>query len=161
MARAVLLTGGNLGPVARNLEEARRRIGERVGTVVAASSMRDSEAWGFESDDRFLNQVLVVETALEPEQVLDACQRIESEMGRVRTPGAGYSSRTMDIDILFYENCVISTERLVVPHPRMEQRDFVLAPLEEVLPAFVHPVSGKTVRQLLAELKRRGGGQSV
>ena len=122
MARAVLLTGGNMGPVARNLEEARRRIGERIGTVVAASSMRESEAWGFESDDRFLNQAL------------------------------------MDIDILFYENRVISTERLIVPHPRLEQRDFVLAPLEEVLPGLVHPVSGKTVRQLREELKRRGGG---
>ena len=120
--------------------------------------MRESEAWGFESDDRFLNQALVVETALDAERLLDACQQIEREMGRVRTPGAEYSSRTMDIDILFYENRVISTERLIVPHPRLEQRDFVLAPLEEVLPGLVHPVSGKTVRQLREELKRRGGG---
>ena len=158
MARTILLTGGNLGPVARNLEEARRRIGERIGPVVLASSTMESEAWGFESGDRFLNQVLVVETSLEPERVLEICQEIEREMGRVRTPGTGYSSRTMDIDILFYENRVISTAELTVPHPRLELRDFVLAPLEEVLPEFVHPVSGKTVRRLREELKRNGGG---
>lgn len=104
MARVVLITGANLGPVAENLAEAERLLAETVGRIVLRSSLRESEPWGFEADERFLNQVLAIETPLSPERVLDECQRIERILGRVRTPDTGYRSRTMDIDMLFYED---------------------------------------------------------
>ena len=107
MARVVLITGANLGPVAENLAEAVRLLAETVGRIVLRSSLRESEPWGFEADERFLNQVLAIETPLSPERVLDECQRIERILGRVRTPDTGYRSRTMDIDMLFYEDRVI------------------------------------------------------
>lgn len=147
-AQVVLLTGGNLGDVAGNLRAARERIGARVGAVVAASSVRESGAWGFEAPERFFNQVLVVQTALAPEEVLDVCQEIECELGRRRGSATGYASRTMDIDILFYDDLCIDTPRLTIPHPLIAMRPFVLEPLAEVLPEFRHPVLGRTVREL-------------
>ena len=95
MARVVLITGANLGPVAENLAEAVRLLAETVGRIVLRSSLRESEPWGFEADERFLNQVLAIETPLSPERVLDECQRIERILGRVRTPDTGYRSLRM------------------------------------------------------------------
>lgn len=174
MARAVLLTGGNLGEVAQTLATARRKLAERAGREVAASKLYESEPWGFEAPERFLNQVLVLDTPLEPEQLLDCCQQIEKEGGRVRPqsqtpvlqnaegqsdadeptpPLRQYSSRSLDIDILFYGDRVIDTPRLQIPHPLLHRRGFVLRPLAEVLPDFVHPILHKMVSQLLDELK--------
>ena len=132
MSKAVLITGGNLGSVAENLEAAREAISREVGVVERCSSVLESEAWGFEAEERFLNQVLVVATALPPEQLLERCQQIERQLGRVRR--------------------VVDSDRLTIPHPRIAERDFVLAPLEEVLPDYVHPVLKKTIRQLRREL---------
>ena len=152
MSKAVLITGGNLGSVAENLGAAREAISREVGVVERCSSVLESEAWGFEAEERFLNQVLVVATALPPEQLLERCLQIERQLGRVRRPGPRYGSRTMDIDLLFYDNRVVDSDRLTIPHPRIAERDFVLAPLEEVLPDYVHPVLKKTIRQLRREL---------
>ena len=146
MSKAVLITGGNLGSVAENLEAAREAISREVGVVERCSSVLESEAWGFEAEERFLNQVLVVATALPPEQLLERCLQIERQLGRVRRPGPRYGSRTMDIDLLFYDDRVVDSDRLIA------ERDFVLAPLEEVLPDYVHPVLKKTIRQLRREL---------
>ncbi len=155
MARAVLIAGGNLGDRRANLVAVEEMIASRVGTIEARSSVRESEPWGDMEDGAgaFLNRVLVVETPLGPFELLDAVQEIEAELGRRRVAGAcKYASRTMDIDILFYDDMVVDGERLTIPHPLIAEREFVLAPLAEVLPGMVHPVSGKTVGEMLAEL---------
>lgn len=159
MARVVLLTGGNLGPVAENLEAASRAVAQEVGPIVGRSSVRESEAWGFEAKEHFLNQVLVVETELDPREVLRRCQHIEQRFGRVRHPGQGYTSRTMDIDILFYDRRIIDTPELRIPHPLIGERDFVLAPLEEIMGDFIHPVSGRTISQMRCSLLEREPGR--
>lgn len=171
MARVILLTGGNLGDVAATLARAKDEIARCVGRIELVSSVHASEPWGFEAPECFLNQVLVVETLLSPEEVLDRCQEIERKFGRRRkqdTTGdrperedtdltgkiQQYASRTLDIDLLFYDDRIIVTGRLIVPHPLIPQRAFVLQPLAEALPAFVHPQSGLTIAELLAERKR-------
>lgn len=171
MARVILLTGGNLGDVAATLARAKDEIARRVGRIELVSTVHMSEPWGFEAPECFLNQVLVVETLLSPEEVLDRCQEIERQFGRVSMPDSAgdrperqetgpvgkiqrYASRTLDIDLLFYDDRIIVSGRLIVPHPLIPQRAFVLEPLTEVLPAFVHPQSGFTMAELLAERKR-------
>ncbi len=159
MARAVLITGGNVGDRRANLAAAAEMIASRVGCIEARSSLRESEPWGVmeEGAGAFLNQVLVVETALGPQELLDAVLGIEAELGRRRVEGGHrYTSRTMDIDILFYDDRVIGTDRLTVPHPLIAERKFVLAPLCEVLPGLVHPVNGKTAGEMLEELDISG-----
>ena len=153
MANAVVITGGNLGDVAGNLAAAREMMAAEVGRIVAESSVRESAPWGFEASERFLNQVLVVETSLEPEDMLTRMQAIEKRLGRERPANAKkrYTSRTMDIDLLFYDNQVIDTPILTLPHPRIAERMFVLDLLCEVMPEFRHPVVGKTMKELKIE----------
>ncbi len=139
MVEAVILGGGNIGDVGQRLAEAERLIGERIGTLVARSSLHRSEAWGFRSQNDFLNRAFVVRTALAPEELLDATQGIERELGRDREQeyrekllsGEPYASRRIDLDILLYGDEHISTPRLQVPHPLIMQREFALAPLCE------------------------------
>mgnify|MGYP002551396797 FL=1 len=139
MVEAVILGGGNIGDVEHRLAEAERLIGERVGKVVARSSLHRSEAWGFRSQNDFLNRAFVVRTALAPEELLDATQGIERELGRDREQeyrekllsGEPYASRRIDLDILLYGDEHISTPRLQVPHPLIMHREFALAPLCE------------------------------
>ena len=155
MSRVVLLTGGNLGPVAENLTRAREEVAREIGPVVRCSSVGESEAWGFEAKERFLNQVLEVETELSPEEVLNRCQTIETRLGRVRLSGGRYASRTMDIDILFYDALHIRTDRLTVPHPLIDCRLFVLVLLDELMPDRRIPPSERTVHQLCLELDEK------
>lgn len=155
MARVVLLTGGNIGEVRENLRRAEMAVRERIGKVTATSQVKESEAWGFECADRFLNQVLVVETRLEPHKVLDRAQEIEKELGRMRNKSDGYESRTVDIDILYYDDMEIEDERLTVPHPLIGEREFVLEPLAEVMPEYVDPATGLSVAEMLDRIKKR------
>lgn len=123
--------------------------------------MYSSKAWGFNADNDFLNQVMVVDTDLSPEELLAQVRILESELGRNRQQelhdkelsGENYSSRVIDVDILFYDDLVINTPELVIPHPLMQQREFVMAPLSELIPHKVHPVLGKTVAELYHELQ--------
>lgn len=150
MTEVVLIAGGNLGDVEGALRTALGKVGERIGRIVQTSGIYASEAWGFDAPQRFLNQVWIVETTLEPEAVLDLAQQIEREAGRTeKSAGGVYRSRTMDIDLLFYGDRVIRTPRLTVPHPLMERRRFVMEPLCEIMPGRTHPVSGQSMRELL------------
>lgn len=162
MASVVLITGGNVGNAEQTLGEAARLIDAEVGQVVRHSQIYRTKAWGFEAED-FRNQVLVVESELEPMQVLEAVNDIERRLGRNRAEeqeiksatGARYASRSIDIDILFYDDLVVESERLTLPHPRIAEREFVLEPLAEVVAEWRHPMSGKSVQQMYDELRQR------
>lgn len=151
--KAVLLTGGNLGDIDKSMVQARELIARRAGEIVAESKIYTSEAWGFESDNLFKNQVIIIDTPLSPLELLDTTQQIESELGRVRPVNKnGYTSRTMDIDILYIDNAVIRSRRLTIPHPLIQFREFVLNPLTEVAPKWENPSTGKNSEQMLAQL---------
>lgn len=163
MARVALLLGGNQGDVKRTLQTAQQLINSRVGAVLRCSHRYESEPWGFPAAQCFSNQALEVSTDLSPLEVLDACQGIERELGRNRaaeaiekaSSGAAYSSRPIDIDIIFYGDEVIDDERLTVPHPLLAEREFALQPLAEIMRRHRHPVTGVTVGEMLDALRNR------
>jgi 2-amino-4-hydroxy-6-hydroxymethyldihydropteridine diphosphokinase len=145
--RVFLGIGGNLGDRLGNLRRAVELIGARIGRIEKVSSVYLSEPWGFTHAKYFTNIVAEVYTPLSADEVLTKAFEIESELKRTRS-GNGYEGRTMDIDILFFNNEIINTERLVVPHPHICQRLFVLLPMVEIEPHFVHPQNGKTMNEL-------------
>lgn len=140
--------GGNQGDRMKNILLARNMISDRVGTIVNFSSVYQTPPWGFESDLAFYNQALKIETRLSVGELLKVNLQIEKELGRVRSKDK-YSSRTMDVDILFYNNQCINQKELIVPHPRLHLRKFVLVPLNEIAPDFIHPVLNKSISELL------------
>ena len=126
--------GTNLGDKEENIGEAVRRIGELIGTVECQSTLLVSEPWGFESENTFVNAAIRCSTELEPMEVLVRTQEIERAMGRTQKSVDGqYHDRIIDIDILMYDDLHIDTKTLKLPHPLMNERDFVMIPLEEVL----------------------------
>lgn len=149
MEKVYLCLGGNIGDTRNYLQNAVAMIGRRIGRVVSQSAVYQSEPWGFNAEQMFLNQVVVAETELEPHAVLELCLQIEAELGRTRS-GNGYEPRTIDIDIVFFGQQIVNQPDLQVPHPLMHRRNFVLRPLCDVAADFVHPIFGLTVRQLAA-----------
>ena len=139
MSKVILLLGSNLGNRLEILENSIEAIGERVGFVEKSSSLYQTDPWGFKSEHLFLNQVISVETTLSPMDVLKRLQEIEDKFGRVRESDQ-YESRTIDIDILFYDNLRVDMDQLQIPHPRLHKRRFTLIPLLEVVGDFFHPV---------------------
>ena len=133
MHKAYLGIGTNLGDKEGNILRAYELIEQRVGEIVKRSSLYHTEPWGFESENSFLNSVICVETALFPRQLLQTTQQIEREMGRTSKSTDGkYHDRIVDIDILLYDDLNVNEPDLVIPHPLMTERDFVMKPLEEV-----------------------------
>lgn len=125
--------GSNLGDRQANIERAIELISERVGEVIRRSSLIETEPWGFESENKFLNGVILCETTLTPRQVLRKTQKIERDMGRKKkTSSLQYSDRPIDIDILLYDDLTVDEPDLKIPHPRMQEREFVMIPLKEI-----------------------------
>ena len=138
MATLYLSIGTNLGNRQSNLETALTLIGREVGTVKAVSGVMETEPWGFESANPFLNMAVKVITDQEPTQALLTTQGIEKQMGRTAKSSNGkYEDRVIDIDILLYDDLVMNTDELTIPHPLMYKRSFVMQPLAEIAPDLV------------------------
>lgn len=150
METCYILFGSNMGDKSGLFNQACLYINNRCGRVVRVSAPYESAPWGFETDEWFLNRVIVLDTLMGPDDLLRQLLEIERELGRVRHPEVeGYTSRTADLDILYYGSRVICTETLVVPHPRLHRRRFALLPMCEVAPDLVHPAFGLTQTELL------------
>jgi 2-amino-4-hydroxy-6-hydroxymethyldihydropteridine diphosphokinase len=148
MNEVFLGIGTNLGNRERNLTEALVMLGESAGRILATSSVYETEPWGFESEEGFLNMVVKVITSLTPQDLLKSTMSIELVLGRIRDE-MQYSSRVIDIDILFYGDQVTDDVNLKIPHPRIAERRFVLIPLCEIVPDLIHPVFKETISSLL------------
>ena len=152
MAIVYLSLGSNIGDRVGYLQQATlllKAIPEI--SVISTSSFYESEPWKMDSENWFVNAVVQISTTLSSEKLLDECMRIEAQLGRKRT--RGYQDRTIDIDILFYDDLVIHTEALTIPHPHFHKRAFVMVPMLEIAQDFVHPLFKKTVMQLYEELE--------
>lgn len=148
--RVVTIFGSNAGDKFRIMEEATVLLSEKVGKTVLFSSYYETEPWGFECKENFLNRIIVFETILSPEEFLQACLDTERQLGRIRTGNSPrYTSRPIDIDILFYGDQIIHSPGLIIPHPRLAERNFVLTPLNEIMPGFIHPEYNQTIQVLL------------
>lgn len=145
-----LLLGSNLGEKKKQMDQTIDLIPEMIGQVTKRSSFYETEPWGFSSEEFFLNIALQTLTSLSLEEVMQQIDEIEKMFGRERSD-RGYSSRTMDIDILFYDDLVLDQDILKIPHPRLQDRRFVLVPLNEIAHELIHPVFLKTIGELLQD----------
>jgi 2-amino-4-hydroxy-6-hydroxymethyldihydropteridine diphosphokinase len=149
MNHVYLITGGNIGDKKKNLGTATSLIEKKIGKILKSSAVYETAAWGNTHQPSFFNQVHFVETTLNPDQLMGVILGIEKKMGRVRT--IKNASRIIDIDILFFNEDIIVSDLVMVPHIEIPNRKFVLKPLLELAPDYLHPVLKKTIRQLEAE----------
>lgn len=155
--KVYLSLGSNMGDKRENLLEAIKRVGELENTeVVKSSTILETEPFGYIEQDNFLNACLEVKTLLTPQEFLSSILKIELDMGRVRE--IKWGPRVIDIDILFYDDEIIQEDNLAVPHPWICEREFVLEPLSEIAPNYVHPLERKTIMMLARKLKESGKG---
>jgi 2-amino-4-hydroxy-6-hydroxymethyldihydropteridine diphosphokinase len=145
--------GSNLGDRAGHLDRGLERLSERI-QIAAVSPCYETEPWGVTDQPRFLNLACTGHTKLGPRELLTFVKEIERDMGRVER--VRYGPRIIDIDILFYDALVLTDEDLIIPHPRLPERAFVLAPLADIAPEFVHPQSGMTIAELLSAVETDG-----
>lgn len=158
-----LSIGTNLGNRQLNIDTALNLISQRIGIVLMKSSIFESEPWEFSSDNMFYNIAVKIKTELQASQILSETKLIEKEMGRKsKSVCEHYCDRIIDLDLIFFDNLVIDTQDLCLPHPKMTERLFVLQPMAEIAPDMTHPVLHKTIKQLLIELqngRQLSGGQ--
>ena len=147
--KIIILLGGNIGDTAGLFRSAADAFIARGYELEKTSSLYRSEAWGYESANPYLNQVIILNREIEAEEVLNDALEIEKELGRVRIEDGEYHDRPIDVDILYLDDKVLKTERLEVPHPRLHLRNFTLLPLEEILPDFIHPLLKKDHKSLV------------
>jgi 2-amino-4-hydroxy-6-hydroxymethyldihydropteridine diphosphokinase len=150
MSGVYLLIGGNKGDRLDYLRKAVNRIRQNIGNIIRSSSVYETEPYGFRDKYKFLNQCLLVETYLLPLEILDIIAEIETSLGRIRRAGIT-QSRTIDIDILFYDDLILNDTGLIIPHPELHKRNFALIPMSEINPGFIHPIFRKSIKNLLEE----------
>jgi 2-amino-4-hydroxy-6-hydroxymethyldihydropteridine diphosphokinase len=150
MSMVYLLIGGNIGDRSGYLREAITGIKKNIGNIIRSSSVYETEPYGFTDECLFLNQCLLVETDLLPLEIFEITRGIETSLGRIRRAGL-YESRTIDIDILFYDDLILKDAGLIIPHPEFHKRKFALVPVSEINPGFIHPLLRKTIKVLLEE----------
>ncbi len=151
MNTVYILTGGNLNDRPGNLQKAKDILEEEAGKVIASSSVYETKAWGNLKQPDFYNQVHIINTNLSAEKLMEKILDIEEKMGRIRT--VKNASRIIDIDILFFNDAVINKPDLIIPHPEIQNRRFVLTPLNELSGGFIHPVLKKSMKELLSTCK--------
>jgi 2-amino-4-hydroxy-6-hydroxymethyldihydropteridine diphosphokinase len=156
MNEVYLCLGGNLGNCLATFGQVYALIEQTVGKIKNQSSLYQSQAWGMVEAPDFLNQVIMVETEISEKELLVFLLEIEKKLGRERVETATYQSRLIDIDVLFFNKKIIKTETLEIPHPRLHLRKFVLEPLNEIAPDFMHPILNKRISELLASCPDTG-----
>ena len=146
-----IILGSNIGDKKYYIDSACIEIEQVIGLISESSSYYQTSPWGFDSDDEFLNKVICVRSSLEPNLIMDVLLEIENKLGRVRYSDVeGYQSRSIDLDVLLIDNLIIESDKLIVPHPRMNDRKFVLVPLSEIAGELVHPIEKKSINYLLS-----------
>ena len=155
MSIAYLSLGSNIGDRVGYIQQATSLLSSNSDiNIIATSSFYETEPWRMESENWFINAVIQISTTLSPDKLLDECKRIECQLGRSSSESNDkYLDRTIDIDIIFYENLIINTERLTIPHKYFHKRVFMLVPMLEIADNFVHPFFGKTVESLYEEIE--------
>jgi 2-amino-4-hydroxy-6-hydroxymethyldihydropteridine diphosphokinase len=148
---AYILLGGNMGDPFANLKTAKGFINQQCGKIITESSIYQTAAWGLTDQPDFLNQVVAVETTLDPETLMRSLLSVEETMGRIRS--IKYGPRIIDLDILLIDDFFIESELITVPHIALPNRKFALIPLNEIAPQLLHPVANKTINQLLTNCK--------
>lgn len=152
--KAYLSLGSNLGDREDNIKKAIELLSERAGQVVSISKNYETKPDGFISENNFINMALCLETSLNALQLLDLCEEIEKIIGRERKSiNLNYSDRVIDVDILYFNSEQIASERLILPHPRLHKRQFVLEPLAEIAPKLKHPILGINTEKMLKQIK--------
>ena len=154
MSIVYLSLGSNIGDRVGYIQQATSLLGLHDNiNIVSTSSFYESEPWRMDSDNWFVNAIVQISTTLTPEDLLNECQRIEQQLGRTTGKSKSYIDRSIDIDIIFYDNLILNNENLTIPHKHMHKRAFVLVPLLEIADDFVHPFFGKTVESLYEDIE--------
>lgn len=153
MNSVYLILGGNLGNKRYNLEKALRCVSLEIGIIKRKSGIYETEPWGYEDNRNFFNQVIEINTSLNPPELLEKIKTIEARFGRSNNGSAKYQPREMDMDILFFNDEIIQLPGLTIPHPRLHERNFVLIPFIDLAADFIHPVFNQTIMQLKSQCK--------